>query len=197
MRSRGLKMTNHIIVDIETAPIILIEEYFELSSKDKLSMLNPIDSRIVAIGVKIDGENYILIDKDEKIILDAFWKLIEMQSDDSKIIGFNILNFDLPFIISRCFNKNVKIMPLILKSDVIDIREQLNCFKYGAVKGTLKDYAHMCGIEKSDVDGGDVARLVFEEQYDKISEYLSLDLDMTEALYNRCKALNITQIKRW
>ncbi len=42
---------NEIILDIEVAPI-KYEGYFELDNESKLKLLNPIDSKIVAIGIK-------------------------------------------------------------------------------------------------------------------------------------------------
>lgn len=188
-------MIKPIIVDIETAPIVLNEDYFSLSDSDKLKKLNPIESRIVAIGVRCNNTNFIYGgDFTEIEILEKFWNLC---SGDVVMVGFNIVDFDLPFIVARSLINNVKITPINLKSDVIDIRQNINCFKYGNVRGKLKEYAQVIGLEILETTGNDVAKLVYDDNYSDLHKYLIKDIEITDALYKRCKELNILQIRRW
>ena len=87
----------YIILDIETCPISL-ENYFEKDEEEKLKLLNPIDSRIVAIGLRFENVNYIFQSEDEKEILSKFWekwKEIKLGSALIPVVGFNITSFDI------------------------------------------------------------------------------------------------------
>ncbi|MGM5484090.1 MAG: ribonuclease H-like domain-containing protein [Nanobdellota archaeon] len=184
---------NEIIIDIETAPVD-IENYFNLDEEEKLKKLNPIDSYIVAIGI-MKGDEEILFNGDEKDILRDFWNFIE-KNEGKKIVGFNIKKFDIPFITSRSFIKNVKVSPLQL-SKVIDVREWINAYRYGQTRGKLKEFAKLIGIEVMDVEGSDIATLVKDDKFDVIESYLKKDLEITKNIYERAIDLNFDKITRW
>ena len=188
---------NHIILDIETVPLDM-EKYDTLPEEEKFKILNPIDSRIVAIGFKHEGVRTVIIDEDERILLEQFWKKFNdarTKTPGSIIVGFNITNFDLSFLTTRSFARNVQIVPFKLKH-VIDIRDKLTAYKSGKTRGTLKDYANFLGIE-TDGTGAQVSDWWKNKEYDKIHMYLSRDLDMTEAIYTRAKELRILEIEKW
>lgn len=190
---------NYICVDIETCPINL-EKYDELEESEKLKLINPIDSKIIAIGIRYKGINIIINDLDEKILIKNFWERIniicDMIESSLEIVGFNIVDFDLPFIISKSFVYNIPIIPFKIK-EIIDIREKINCYKYGRVKGRMKQYAQLIGLEILDVDGSNVATLYQNKEYEKIKEYLEMDLYITDKLFKRCCETNIIDIERW
>lgn len=190
-----IENTNYIVIDIETVPIRLDEQYFELSEKEKLSMLNPIESKIIAIGLG-HNDKIKIYHGDEKVLLLKFWSELE-QRENIKIVGFNVLNFDLPFIVSRSLINDIKIKPLTLKNDVIDIRDNINCFKYGQVRGRLKEYAKLLNIETLDIQGDCVAKLVYDNNMTDLIEYLKKDIEITNIIYKKCCELNIDKIKRW
>lgn len=185
-----------VIIDIETVPIRL-DDYMQLPEEEQLKKLNPIDSKIIAIGIKHKGETIILSKGPEKGILEEFWKIWSQKvSVESPALGFNIKQFDLPFIVARSFIQNVKVVPFVMKN-VIELRDQINAFRYGATRGKLKEFAEIIGMPNTGLDGSDVARLFFSQQYDKIDEYLGNDLDITEKLYLRAKETNILDIGRY
>ncbi len=183
-------------VDIETCPINLSPEYFELSDVEKLKLLNPIESRIVAIGIRYVNSNIIFSCEKftEREMLEKFWEYFQYPF---QMIGFNIVSFDLPFIVSRSLINDVKIVPINLKNDIIDIRDNINCFKYGQVRGKLKEYAQLLGLEVLETKGSDVAELIFKSKYKTLNKYLCRDIEITESIYLKCKELNILKIKRW
>ena len=108
---------DYFVVDIETCPIKL-QGVLDLDEEEMKKLLNPIDSRIVSIGLRYNGEDFIFHEEDEKEMLVKFWekwKAIKSEKRDSKVVGFNIKIFDLPFIVARSFIHNVKISSFFLR----------------------------------------------------------------------------------
>ncbi len=189
---------NYFIIDIETCPIDL-KKYGELDEEEKNKLINPIDSKIIAIGIRYKGKNIIFSGKSEKEILEEFWiewKTIKKGGDGVSVVGFNIKNFDLPFITSKSVVHNVVIAPFLIKQ-IIDLREKINAYRYGHSRGTLKEYAELIGASILDMDGGDIAQLCIDDNYEKIIKYLENDLVITEKLYERVKTTDVLNIDRW
>jgi len=188
-------MENYFIFDIETCPLNL-ENYQSLDEEERKKLLNPIDSKIIAIGVRSNSGNKIFIGDDEKKILEDFWGEWRRMKQDSVAIGFNVLNFDIPFIVSRSFINNVEIVPFQLKS-IIDLRDRINAFRYGKTRGKLTDYGKLLGLEISRTDGSQVADLWRENKVDELKQYLSKDLEITDQLFIRAKQTKIIHIAKW
>lgn len=191
-------MENYFIIDIETCPFD-IDNYESLDEKERLKLLNPIDSRIVAIGIKYKNKSKILMDKDEVKILKDFWdefKNAKKENPNCQIVGFNINNFDMPFLVSRSFINNVEIIPFILKN-VIDLREKINVYRYGKSRGKLSDFGRLLGLKVSETDGSHVAGFWKENKLDELRKYLENDLMITEEMLKRAKETNIININRW
>jgi uncharacterized protein YprB with RNaseH-like and TPR domain len=188
----------YIILDIETCPIS-IENYFEKDEEEKLKLLNPIDSRIVAIGLRFENVNYIFQSEDEKEILSKFWekwKEIKLGSALIPVVGFNITSFDMPFIVTRSFIQNIRIESFSLK-EIIDLRDKINAYKYGKTRGKLKEFAEIIGQEILEVNGSDVSRLCYEKDYLTLNKYLEKDLEITDALYKRAVETNVINVNRY
>src|SRR3989338_5513821 len=187
---------NTFILDIETCPIKM-EGYFELPEEEQKKLLNPIDSRIVAIGIRANGKDIILMEEDEKKMLNDFWwEWKKALSPSLQVVGFNIAHFDIPFLVTRSFIHNVPIVPFTLKS-IIDLREKVNAYRYGPSRGTLKEFAKVVGIETDGTDGSDIARLFHDKSKKKNQKNLTTDLDITEQMYKRMRDTNILNISRW
>lgn len=190
---------DYFYVDVETVPLDK-GRYSELSEDERKKLLNPIDSRIVAIGVKKNTlVEHILMGEDEKALLKEFWSLLERKNGSPvyKVVGFNIKDFDLPFLVTRSFLNGVPIVPFILK-DVIDIREYLSVFKFGHIRGKLKEYAALLGIPTlEDIDGSQVAERYWNGEAEKIQVYLRKDLEITQKMHQRMVELRISEIGRW
>jgi uncharacterized protein YprB with RNaseH-like and TPR domain len=186
----------YFVIDIETCPIDL-DKYFSLDEEGKKKLLNPIDSRIVAIGLKYSGENKIISGKEKKMLEDFWleWKLIK-KNPLVKVVGFNINSFDIPFLVTRSLIHNVPIIPFTLK-EIIDLREKISAYKYGRVRGTLKEYARLIGAPVMDIDGSYIPELCRNNEKEKIIKYLENDLEITDILYKRARDTNITEISKW
>ncbi|MBI2668061.1 ribonuclease H-like domain-containing protein [Candidatus Woesearchaeota archaeon] len=189
---------NYFIIDIETCPLN-IEEYLSLEEEERTKLLNPIDSKIIALGIRYKNQNIIFMDEDENKILKEFWsewKRIKDEDKNNIVVGFNLNNFDLSFITSRSFINNVQIAPFNIKL-TMDLREKINAYRYGKTRGRLVDYGRLLGLEISDVDGSRIAELCKEKNWEKLRGYLAGDLEITEQLLKRVKETNIINITRW
>ena len=111
------------------------------------------------------------------------------------IVGFNLLSFDLPFLVTRSFIHQVKILPFNLKS-VIDLRDRISAYRYGNTRGTLKEFAALMGLETMG-DGGQVAELCRQGDIDGLAKYLRNDLLITDEIFKRARDLNILGIEKW
>ncbi len=188
----------YIIIDIETVPLDRKEYEKREVHAEKIKLLNPIDSKIIAIGLKKkDSEPIVLMGNDEPGLLAEFWKEIgKSKTLSTKLVGFNIKDFDIPFLVTRSFINNVEIVPFFLK-EIIDIREKLSAYKFGNIRGKLKEFADFLSIDKADMDGAMVAEEYWKGNTARLAEYLRKDLEITEAVYQRLVRLKIDKIERW
>jgi uncharacterized protein YprB with RNaseH-like and TPR domain len=113
-----------------------------------------------------------------------------------RIVGFNIKDFDLPFLVTRSFMHEVEIMPFKL-SEIIDLREKLAAYKFGHIRGKLKEFGEALGIEILEKDGSWIAEACFKGEFKKIGEYLEKDLEITHAVMERLIKTRIVEIERW
>jgi DNA polymerase elongation subunit (family B) len=186
----------YYVVDIETCPVDL-DKHHALDKQEQKKLINPIDSKIVAIGLRTDGQDYIMQSDDEKQMLEEFWRLWkEKKKPGNKIIGFNIKYFDIPFLVTRSLIHGVTIVPFNLK-EIVDIREKISAYRSGHTRGTLKEFATLTGIETTGLDGSHVAQLCEEKDYETLVTYLKNDLEITDKLYQRLRELKILYIERW
>lgn len=190
------ELKDYLIFDIETCPINL-EGYDALTDAEKSKMINPIDSRIVAIGVRYNGEDSIWCDESEQFMLDKFWMFIE-DHRNAKLVGFSCREFDLPFLVTRSFINGVKITPLIINDRILDLREKFTAYSYTArARGRLKEYGEAMGIKDSGVSGKDIAGFCINKQRQSIIDYLKQDLFITDEVFKRARDLNIIYIEKW
>ena len=189
---------SYFIVDIETCPLEL-DKYLSLDEEKQKELINPIDSKIIALGIRYKGENKLFFSENEQEILEKFWAewgAIKKENPFIPIVGFSIANFDLPFITARSFIHGITISPFTIKQ-TIDIREKINAYRYGPTRGKLKDYATILGLKVLDIGGKDIANLCKNKDYEKIKEYLLNDLEITDELYKRAAKTNIIKIAKW
>ncbi len=189
---------SYIVIDIETVPLDRKEYEKRESHAEKIKLLNPIDSKIIAIGLKKkDSEPVVLVGGDEAELLAEFWKEIaKSKSLSTKLVGFNIKDFDIPFLVTRSFVANVEIVPFTLK-EIVDIREKLAAYKFGNIRGKLKEFGSFLSIDKADMDGAMVAEEYWKGNTARIAKYLRKDLEITETVYQRLVRLKIDRIEKW
>jgi len=191
-------MQNYFVLDIETCPIDL-EAYFNLSEEERIKKLNPIDSKVIAIGIRHNNENLILQNPNEKELLSEFWNKwneLKTQSPKISVVGFNVANFDLSFLTTRSFINNVKVVPFVVKN-IIDIKERISAFRIGHTRGKLKEFAKIIGLECQDCEGDKIPEFCKQGKTNEIKKYLEKDLEITDALYKRLVETNIIDISKW
>lgn len=121
-----------IIMDIETTGLEPIKN----------------DDRILAIGVVKDEYMHILIDMDEAAMLYGFWDMVD---EYDQLVGFNIQEFDIRFIILRSIKHSIPIKKFL----IMDLRKVLACGTWHrAANGTLDDFCSVFGIENEDKSNG-------------------------------------------
>ena len=190
---------NYFIVDIETVPIKL-DAYESLPEEERKKLINPIDSKIIMIGLRHNGADRIFSEGGEKRILEDFWaewrRIKQATGQFVFVVGFNLLSFDLPFITTRSFIHNVKIVPFVLKN-IVDLRDKLSAHRYGRTRGTLKEFGALMGLGEAEMDGSQVAELYKKGELQKLVEYLKNDLKVTDEMFKRARELGILEIQKW
>lgn len=172
------------------------------SSIVEKAALSAITGQVVAIGYKSvkkvsihgQGEN----NHSEISILNEFWKIYQVFREKSrKIVGFNINEFDIPFVVQRSIVLGVPVPKCLfnqgkyLDSLFVDLRKVWGAGKWNA-DGSLDAICKACRIGKKteDVKGADFASLWMNaETRPKAREYLLNDLEMTWALADRANCL--------
>lgn len=94
--------------------------------------LDPLTGRVLCIGIAIDDEQPYIIDggpkDDEALLLTRFWDLLCEPEGAPNIIGFNVKQFDMPFLVRRSWKHRVQ-PPLWLRqgrywcNSLVDLRE--------------------------------------------------------------------------
>lgn len=135
----------------------------------------------------------------ERDVLEKFWHFYkQLRSASRQMVGFNIKDFDIPYIVQRSIILGVPIPPSLfaqgryLDSLFVDLRTTWLGGQYSG-KGSLDAICKACGIGgKTDgVDGSMFAELWNGSPDDRIiaKTYLLRDLDMTWCLADRCGVL--------
>jgi uncharacterized protein YprB with RNaseH-like and TPR domain len=82
--------------------------------KNEKTSSNPLDSKVIAVGILTSQEKYYIYDKDnEERLLKAFWKTwskLNGSQPGVDVVGFNHKQFDLPFI-TRSYKHGQKVEP--------------------------------------------------------------------------------------
>ncbi len=189
-------------LDIETVPIDK-QKHLSLKEEERTKLLNPIDSKIIAIGIKStkDKQMVILQTDDEKQMLQDFWKIFALFRDknglSNKVVGFNIKDFDISFLITRSFINNVSVIPFSIK-EILDLRQILSGYKRGPTRGTLKEYGQIIGVDLiDDIDGSKVAETYWSGNQELIKKYLIKDIELTEKIHEKVIVLGLDKIRQY
>jgi 3'-5' exonuclease len=158
--------------------------------------LDPDLCRIVALGLFWSEGNHDVLterDGDEAWMLKQFWDAIGPYPYP-RLIGFNVIGFDLPVIVRRSQYLGVKTKPIQMgryrHPDVDDLMTILNFDGTTKTHG-LKFYAKRFGITVDDaVDGKDIAALVAAGEWDKVTSHCRSDLFTTAALARKLGILS-------
>ena len=144
--------------------------------------LEPLKHRIIGITIKTATEEKIITNRDEKTLLEDFYKYLKTNNFD-KIIGFNSESFDIPVLTIMSIKHKVT-MPN-LKGKMIDLRNALA----GDRKGTLEDFQQLLGITFFDSRYKKMHMSLLWEanKLPKLEEFLLRDAKVTWQLYEHVK----------
>lgn len=192
-----------LFIDIETVPDMTADEYFQTmediesgkltrDSEDKERFwrfqrggLTPFDGKVILITYKInDAHTHRLKeweDGEEKILKKLFELLTDLQkgygNDRLKIIGHNILGFDLFFLYNRMRFYAIGedrwlYQRIINKPEVLDfLQAHLPLNDYNT-KGLKHDVlAHAYGFPTKETVGSEETLHYYQKEYHKIIEY--------------------------
>lgn len=148
--------------------------------------------KIIAIGVQFnDTRDAVLLGDDgyntEKDLIGSFWSLF--YEARGMCCGYNIIGFDLPYLMRRSFDLGIKIQsqPVLAKyrtNPTLDLMGVL--YNWGTAK-SLKFVAERYGIPNPlpELDGSQVAGM----DSDTLRKYVMNDVDMVVALYNKMRGI--------
>ena len=143
-----------------------------------------------AFGIDEDG-----FEQDEARALKAFLALLsDFDPECDVLVGHNIINFDLPFILQRCLVNNIAVKPFVDLSEchVRGVYDTMRGWWLGGRnRVALDDVAWALGIESSktaDVEGSRVFDLYQTGRLAEIREYNLKDVRVTRKVYERMMA---------
>ena len=190
-----------LFVDIETVPNFTTKEYFDvkrqIDSKElhkssenrdlfwkfERGGLTPIDGKVILITYRINNAHVFRLKEwelGEKDMLQQFYNIVadlQRNPDDRlRIIGHNILGFDLFFLYYRMSHHQIaeewRLYQKIIKPEAIDMLQlhlPLNDYRIKGLKHDVLAYAY--GFPTKSTLGSDEILHYFEKKHDKIIEY--------------------------
>ena len=147
--------------------------------------------RIVAVGIRLyDAEQFCICDAmEETALLEAAWGILAPIK--GPLVGFNIRNFDLPWLLGRTAANSLKAQRSwdarrYGGGNVIDWMDILS--NYGSFSGSgwsLSRYAEWFQLGEPYGAGADVAGWWANQQYEEIQKHCMADLEITYAMHQQ------------
>lgn len=142
--------------------------------------------RIICIGLKSEDFEQVWLDEDEKKLLQEFWSYLDSHYVPPFLVGYNIREFDLPFIRTRALVHNVKAASATSFSG--RVTDLIDYFRFNGYPKRFCDVAAALGIpHNSNVTGADIPRLWHARNFDAIRQHNADDLAGEWALFNRLR----------
>ena len=166
-----------------------IEAYIEKKRDEYITKaaLSPLTGRVLAIGVKTDGERGVFDYGDEKHTLKEFWKYFR-HNNVAIWVGHNSNTFDWPYLIKRSWKYNLTI-PTGIKDGRWyrkNIQDTMELFTGGAYGERISRdrLGKFFGVGGKNGEGKHFAEMYFADKA-KAIDYLYNDLDLTQAVWER------------
>ena len=204
-------MTKRIItIDIETLPTTEPFEsrlFWETEEEFRKTALDANLGRILCIGYCEQNEFGAIIkhgcfgwrdetedfEPNERIILTEFWQFLKsFNTSHDLIIGHNIMDFDLPFIVQRSIINGVT--PTVdfyfgkyRNAPIFDTMRVWDCWKWGG-KTSLKKLAFALGLENpkaGGIDGSNLYEAFLDERFEEIYKYCMRDVKVTHNIWRK------------
>jgi hypothetical protein len=158
------------------------EEYLESTGLDGTW------GRIFCLSYAMNDDPVECLSGDEKKILKDFWK-IALQAD--MYIGFNVLDFDLKFIIQRSIIHQIRPsvdIPFARYRDfpVYDIMWEWTKWQS---RISMDELARAMKLKssKKDLDGSKVHQYYQKGKYKEIEKYCNADVELTRKIFKRMR----------
>jgi hypothetical protein len=202
------------IIDIETAPIADVEAYLpdvrpragtkdadkqaaQMAEKRQTLLdkagLDPDLSRIVCVGVDTGHGpvSTILRSEDaERRALLEWWAMIRQARGDYRLIGFNCLDFDIPWLYRRSLYLDVPSIPMTRDKyrhpqivDLLDVFTEAGRFEKRSQSYYCKRFA--LDVPCDEIDGSAIAELVARQDWAAVESHNQIDLVKTRRLAER------------
>ena len=146
-------------------------------------------------GVFFQADNCMCIQEtrviDERVLI---LQIIEHINATDLIIGHNIKEFDLPFIINRCKKHGIKPPDVgrMIKGrwywdeTIVDTMDLWACGKYKEMV-SLNNLAKYFGLEPKEETIAKNFEQVFNDDLEKAIEYCKTDIELTKQIYEKLK----------
>lgn len=199
-----------ITIDIETLPTAEpfdAKLFWETEEQYRKTACDANLGRILCIGYAEQDETGAVIERGcfgwreetgdfelaEEVILAEFWQYLRgFNTHRDLIVGHNILDFDLPFIVQRSIIQNVR--PTVdfyfgkyKNAPIFDTMHVWDCWKWGG-KTSLKKLAYALGLEcpkADDIDGSKIYDAFIEERFEEIHKYCLRDVETTRNAWRK------------
>ena len=153
--------------------------------------LSPSSGVVQAIGVMLSGKYHVCVsDDDEKSLLQWFWATIESEGSTT-LVGWNILNFDLPFLVSRSWAHGIRV-PILhycvsynrYTLPVLDLM-QFMCLSRDSRTMSLSSALMMTGLQPKAETKGMLPYELYDQDIEAFFDYLRRDVQALADLYQR------------
>lgn len=150
--------------------------------------LNPFQSKIITIQIRRNGKTTIFKEwgLGEPGIIESFFDFVErIRRKEEIFVGYNILKFDIPFLIQRL--RGFKMLDErkweILYHELrwVDLYQLLGDAYYTFYR--FGDWFKLAGM-RTRVPGGDIPDLYARKKFDKILEHVEVEMKAMEVVYN-------------
>lgn len=151
--------------------------------------LDPFKSKIITMQVRRRGKTTIFKEWElgEPGMIESFFDFVKKIRMEKEIfIGYNILKFDVPFLIQRLHEIDMlderKWKTLCHRLRWVDLYQLLGDAYYTFYR--LGDWFKLAGM-RTRVPGADIPRLYARKKFDKILEHVEDEMEAMEIVYNR------------
>jgi hypothetical protein len=194
VRVGNIKDPDKIAAKIAEAKDKQRRDFFDRAALDPMTgqilAIGYMDGQILAIGyMDATTEQWDIHADAEVVLLNEFWDRIRSDHGTiQRLIGFNVLLFDLPFLVRRSWRHGIPIPAGVrdgryFNRSIVDLRDGWQLGNRQA-HGSLDSICKFLGLGQKAGDGKDFAHLL-ETDRDKAFAYLEQDLKLTRALARR------------
>ena len=156
--------------------------------------LNLSKDRILTIQIKDGYGKKVWCSRDYRTESELVGQFVDyyLEVDDKFLIGYNIINFDLPLLLTRMRKEDLaRFFKKYNRGYVRDLAMILEFHKVKRQK--LENIARMYRVDVSKIEGIEVKKLYEQSDWDGIINYAESELDVIDGVFQKMWS----QIKRY